>query len=361
MRLAIRVDASAQMGTGHFMRCLTLAAELRFRGAHICFISRYLPEHLVNLLKTEEYEFVALRNNQNEIADSASLSEKKLEINQEIDAEETIEILSNRQWDWLIVDHYSLDVGWESLIRPHVQKLMVIDDLANRAHDCDLLLDQNYYENLNSRYQGLISGQCIFLLGPEYALLRPEFSSAQRKFKKIRNAGVNRLLIFFGGTDPDNETRKALEALKLLICPQIAVDVVVGSANPHHDQIKKMCDEIPNVKYHCQISNMAELIGAADLAIGAGGAATWERCVLGLPTLTVVLAENQLQTTLDLEKFGATLFLGWGDQLTASDLAKSVETLVHNEQLLCSLSERAALLMEKWIGVRAVADAMEIY
>ncbi|GGI54429.1 UDP-2,4-diacetamido-2,4,6-trideoxy-beta-L-altropyranose hydrolase [Oxalicibacterium solurbis] len=349
MRLAIRVDASTEMGTGHFMRCMTLAAEFRSRGAKICFISWDLPEHLANFLMAEGYEFAALDGNR---------TTRESHTNQEVDAKSTIQALLGCEWDWLVVDHYSLDIEWEILIRPYVQKLMVIDDLANRLHDCDLLLDQNYYANSESRYRELISDNCVCLLGPQFALLRSEFSDALGKFK-IRSLGVRRLLIFFGGTDPTNETRKALDALKLLACPEMLADVIVGTGNPHKNQIREMCEQISNVKYHCQVSNMAELIGAADLAIGAGGAVTWERCLLGLPSLTLVLAENQFQTTLDLERFGATILLGWAHEITSCDLANSIEALIQNEKLLHHLSERAVSLMKDWAGASAVVDAME--
>src|SRR5690606_26558309 len=133
---------------------------------------------------------------------------------------------------------YSIDIQWELKLRTYVNRIMVIDDLANRRHDCDLLLDQNLYENMEQRYMGLVPETCKLLLGPRYALLRPEFREARKKLRP-RDGTVRRILIFFGGTDPTNETLKAIEAVRLLNCSDIEVDVVVGAKNPHRDLIKK--------------------------------------------------------------------------------------------------------------------------
>lgn len=348
MKVLIRSDSSIEIGSGHLMRCLTLADQLRAEGADVVFACRDLPGGLFELLEGHGYRYVSL-----------SFDEVGADI-QYCDAKATITAataLYSGGFDWLVVDHYGLDVAWERMLRPHARRLMVIDDLANREHDCDLLLDQNYYRDLKQRYQGLVPAQCITLLGPAYVLLRPEFICARRRLRQ-RDGTVSRILVFFGGSDATNQTQKVLDALRILSRPDILIDVVVGINNPHQHEIKATCNELPNVAYHCQTSNMAELIRVADIAIGAGGATTWERCALGLPTLTVVFADNQLQTTLDLDELGATLFLGWADRVTSAQFAYSIESLVKNPRLLLELSERASLLMKDWLGARAVIDAM---
>lgn len=349
MKVLIRTDASVEIGSGHLMRCLTLADQLRGEGAEVAFVCRDLSGGMFDLLDARGYRSAKLP-----LAEAGKGA-------QQFDAEETIKAagqLFTEGVDWLVVDHYELDAAWECTLRPHTRKLMVIDDLANRHHDCDLLLDQNYYRELNRRYQGLVSEQCVTLLGPTYVLLRPEFVKARQRLR-ARDGTVRRILVFFGGSDSTNQTRKALDALKQLSKPEIAIDVVVGAANPYRDEIRLLCQGMLNVQYHCQASNMAELIAAADIAIGAGGATTWERCSLGLPTLTVVFADNQLQTTLDLENFGATLFLGWANKITAVQLARSIESLVDNHALLEKLSERSCFLMKEWIGTKAIVAAMK--
>ena len=358
MKAVFRVDASTQMGIGHLMRCLTLAEALRERGVQTRFICREHTGKLIALLQQKAMLVTVLPAPA--VNDTTASDEDYaawLGVTQAEDAEQTIEALNGEKPDWLVVDHYGLDVEWEQRLRPHVCKLMVIDDLANRSHECDLLLDQNYYRNLERRYQGLVPNTCECLLGPSYVLLRQEFTDA-RSHLRVRDGIVRRILVFFGGSDPTNQTRKALDAISLLSRPEIEVDVVVGASNPHRDEIKTVCKQMPNVQYHCQVGNMAELISASDMAIGAGGATTWERCMLGLPTLTAVIAENQLQTTMDLDEFGAIVFLGWADKLTVADLVHAIHRVLERPALLCKLSERASHLMKGYLGVEFVAKAM---
>lgn len=348
MRVLVRADASVKIGSGHLMRCLTLADQLRNDGSEVAFVCRDLPGGMFDLLHTRGYQSVKLP-----MAEAGNDP-------QQFDAEETIKAagrLFHDGVDWLVVDHYELDAVWERLLRPHARRLMVIDDLANRSHDCDLLLDQNYYRNQDRRYQGLVPEQCVTLLGPAYVLLRPEFAEARKRLR-ARDGTVRRILIFFGGSDSTNQTRKALEAIKLVSRPEITVDVVVGASNPYRDEIRAVSQEMPNVQYHCQVANMAELIASADVAVGAGGATTWERCSLQLPTLTVVFAENQLQTTLDLEQLGAIEFLGWANQLTVSDLASAIKRLIQQPDQLKSLSERSGFVLRDWQGAGTITAAM---
>lgn len=331
LKVLFRTDASIEIGSGHLMRCLTLADQLRGEGAEVAFVCRDLPGGMFDLLRARDYRF-------------AKLTEAEADkVSQQSDATETIEVarqLFPKGVDWLAVDHYRLDAGWERLLRPHTKRLMVIDDLADRPHDCDLLLDQNYYRDMERRYRGLVPEQCVTLLGPKYVLLRPEFAEARQKLK-TRDGSVRCILVFLGGSDPSNQTQKVVEALRLLERPDIDIDVVVGSANPHRDAVQTMCGELPNVAFHRQVSNMAELISNADLGIGAGGAAMWERCYLGLPTITVVFAANQERTTEDVAEIGAIEYLGWSDRLGSADYAHAITAMLENPQRVMQVSKAA--------------------
>jgi UDP-2,4-diacetamido-2,4,6-trideoxy-beta-L-altropyranose hydrolase len=348
MKILVRTDASVEIGSGHLMRCLTLADQLRCEGAEVAFICRDLHGGMFDLLSARGYRFAKL-----------PLAEVE-KVTQQYDASETnkaaVQLFPDGV-DWLVVDHYQLDAGWERVLRPCARKLMVIDDLANRPHDCDLLLDQNYYKDMERRYESLVPKGCITLLGPKYVLLRPEFATARQRLR-VRDGTVRHILIFFGGSDSTNQTRKALDAVKLIARPEISVDVVVGAGNPYRNEIQSLCNEMASTQFHCQVSNMAELIGAADIAVGAGGATTWERCSLALPTLTIVFAENQLQTTLDLEQMGATKFLGWADEITATDLARAIERFIESPAQLNRLSERASVVLEEWQGTGTITAIM---
>lgn len=355
MRIAIRVDASIQVGIGHFMRCLTLADALKQRGAQIRFISRLLPQHLQNMLVAKGHQFMSLdRSSIEGISDNLAQS-NWLGTSQHADAQDTVQALSDQAWDWLVVDHYALDSRWETALRLTAKNILAIDDLANRQHDCDILLDQNYYHDLSRRYQGLLPERCVNLLGLAYVLLRPEFIEAKQRLR-ARDGIVQRILVFLGGSDHTNQTQKVVKALKQLNISDIKVDVVVGSANPNRNAIQALCDELPNITFHCQISNMAELICNADLGVGAGGAAMWERCYLGLPTITVVFAANQVRTTEDVADIGAIEYLGWSDSLGSDDYAKAITEMIDNSQRVKQIGDAALGLLK--MSSTSVVDAM---
>lgn len=350
MKIAIRTDASLYMGTGHLMRCLTLAGEVRQQGHTVTFICRELPGNLCELIEKKGYHVYRLpfqdkdKNRIQTVQDVSSW----LGATWREDAEQTISVLQEisiaSKIDWLVVDHYALDIQWERMMRPYVKRIMVIDDLANRRHDCDLLLDQNLYENMEQRYMGLVPETCKLLLGPQYALLRPEFREARKKLRP-RDGTVRRILIFFGGSDPTNETLKAIEAVKLLNRPDIEVDVVVGANNPHRCLIKEKCAAMPNFYFHCQVDNMAELMVKADLAIGAGGSTTWERCFLGLPSLVIVIADNQFETTSFLAQKGCIYYLGRSAKVNVSDINVVLMKLLQAPSLLKEMAYNALSIM----------------
>lgn len=284
------------------MRCLTLADALKQRGARIRFVSRHMPEHLRDMLAAKGHEFMLLNSSASEAISDGLSHAYWLRTSQHADAQGTIEALSDQAWDWLIVDHYALDAGWESALRQTAKNILVIDDIADRVHDCDVLLDQNFYADMNSRYTGKVPAHCQLLLGPRYALLRDEFRQLHEQIKP-RSGPVKRVLVFFGGVDADNYTGRAIEALSEINISDLHVDVVIGAQHPCREQIKAACAQHGFI-CHVQTDKMAELMADANLAIGAGGSATWERCCLGLPTLTICVADNQRKQIADAASEG---------------------------------------------------------
>lgn len=300
--IAFRVDATKQIGTGHFMRCLTLADELRKTGADVRFICRDLPSYLAAMLADQGISLNQLAGEPpappaNDLAHSHWLW-----TDQEHDAQASLQALEDGPWDWIIVDHYALDHRWESRMRAAAKLVMAIDDLADRHHDCDALLDQNHYFDMNERYLGKVPEHCNLLLGPRYALLREEFRKL-REHLKPRSGEVRRILVFFGGVDAGNLTSQAIKALSQAGLKSVHVDVVIGAQHPHRAEIESSCAEAGYFS-HVQTTRMAELMAAADLAIGAGGIATWERCCLGLPALSICTAKNQRRQIADAAEAG---------------------------------------------------------
>ena len=342
MKIAFRTDASSQIGTGHFMRCLTLAIELKKQNADVCFISRNLPVHLSDMLVAKGIEHIPLGDDYIEESIDELAHASWLRVSQAQDAQETVKSIYGQVYDWMIVDHYALDVRWESIVRPNVKKIMVIDDLADRQHDCDILLDQNYYADMHTRYNGKVPSNCQLLLGPNYALLREEFR-ALREQVKLRSGEVKKVLVFFGGVDADNYTFQAIEALAE-VNAGLQVDVVIGAQHPFKELIENTCATYGYV-CHVQTPYMAKLIAEADLAIGAGGSAMLERYALALPSIVIVVAENQQNAVKDLDAFGALVSLGDGQNVTKYHLVETVKKLLSNDLLRRGLSERSFDLM----------------
>jgi UDP-2,4-diacetamido-2,4,6-trideoxy-beta-L-altropyranose hydrolase len=287
---------------------------------------------------------------------SRALQDSSLEqVSRDADAEDTLHALETvSKVDWLVVDHYALDSRWEGKMKTCVSRLMAIDDLANRNHACDLLVDQNLCRNYENRYHDLVPSGCANLLGPRYALLRENFRQARPRMGRTP-CGLSRLLVFFGGSDPGNETEKALNGIKGMGNEFLHVDVVVGATNPHKHRIKDLCATQNGWQYHCQVENMAELMGAADLAIGAGGSTTWERCCLGLPAIVTILSENQAELTEEVGQYGALVNLGWASELKPQSYSTAITGLA--PEALSRMSQKGRELVDGE-GCSRVVDVM---
>ncbi|MBY0575394.1 MAG: UDP-2,4-diacetamido-2,4,6-trideoxy-beta-L-altropyranose hydrolase [Gallionellaceae bacterium] len=335
MKIAIRVDSSSQIGTGHFMRCLALADTLKQHGAQIRFVSRHLPEHLRSMLAEKGYEFALLDSLQNDVSLDELTHAHWLGISQAQDATDTSHALSDQTWDWLVVDHYALDVRWEAVLHNAAKRILVIDDIADRRHDCDALLDQNFHADMDIRYAGKVPAHCRLLLGPRYALLRDEFREL-RKQVKPRAGEIKKVLVFFGGVDAGNYTGRAVEALSKIHVTNLRVDVVIGAQHPCTERIKEACAQYGFI-CHVQTGKMAELMAAADLAIGAGGSAAWERCCLGLPALTLCVADNQRKQIAEAAYKGLLYAPELGNKLIPA-IRRHVIALMENGYLREALS-----------------------
>ena len=346
MNIVFRTDASIRLGSGHVMRCLALADRMRKEGAEIHFLCSKLPGHMGETISGRGYELHFVPPLEQD-ADTCWRQ----------DAERAAEILQglNTAIDWLVVDHYMLDYRWESMLQGSSKRIMVIDDLANRKHVCDLILDQNIHGNLQERYDALVPGGCRKLLGPRYALLREEFAGGGRKERSCETP-VRRILLFFGGSDPGNETGRVLDILSALSC-RIDIDVVIGSINPHREQIEARCQTMPNATLHIQAGNMAELLEKADMAIGAGGTICWERCAAGIPTLAWPVAENQVEQLKSLAGLGAVYLPEEESVRTVDGLVLHIQALMTNPALRRHMAEQAVSLCDGG-GVERVRDAL---
>lgn len=301
MKIVFRTDASLQIGTGHVMRCLTLADALQAAGGQCHFICRKHPGNLIAQIRQRGF----LVSVSPPAADAGITNDRVVETQAKyaawlgvdwiVDAAQTKVGVGVTAVDWLIVDHYALDARWEQALRPMCRKLMVIDDLADRPHDCDLLLDQNLGRNVRD-YGQLVPEACTVLVGPHYALLRPEFAALRDESLRRRAIPqLKHLLITMGGVDQGDATGKVLEALLGCLLPvDLRITVVMGLHAPWIARVQSLAKRMPQpTEVKVSVDNIAQLMADSDLAIGAAGSTSWERCCLGLPSIVVVQAANQ--------------------------------------------------------------------
>jgi len=360
-RIAFRTDAFAVMGTGHFMRCLTLAKALLQRQCKVVFVVRFLPETMVASL--EEQSITCLRLPTLPVPGNTDAS-TWLGCDAMLDAEQTRACLElEGLQDWLIVDHYAIDGQWQRVLRNVTRQMLVIDDLADRQHDCEALLDQNLVAAMNQRYRGKVPEKARLLLGPDYALLRDEFHLCRSQQRRLRE-GIQRVLVFLGGGDPDNLTGAVLQALEAMAMQQSwQMDVVVSGLNPHRTWIEEYCLLHDALAFHCDIDYMAELMQSADLAIGAAGASSWERMVLGLPAVVMEVADNQHGIAEALHEKQCVINLGIVDRNairagSTASFSRDLQNAVSQAQLALEQMSKNCYTLVDGLGVSRVIETL---
>lgn len=316
------------------MRCATLAEQLRAEGAEILFICRELPGDCCAWLAGRGFavqRLAAVAAPSAASAANAPVHAAWLGVPLEQERQETEAALAaHGPFDWLVVDNYALDARWERAMRPHAQRILVIDDLADRSHDCELLLDQNLLAGGDRRYSGKVPDSCGLMLGPDYALLQPVYGRLHPRMP-TRSGPVRTLLIFFGGADPADVTGRALAAFRSLGREDVIADVVVGVSNPRRGDLAGLAAGMSNIRLHDGLPSLAPLMASADLALGAGGATSWERCCLGLPSLVVTLADNQRPIAAELHRRGLVRWLGHVGEVGEAALAAALKQALGQE------------------------------
>lgn len=279
------------------MRCLSLADELARHGAVCLFVHRLHLGHSADLIERRGYEVRRLSTRDIEPTvprDGDYLS--WLGASEEEDANATLAAVQEDELDWAIVDHYSLGRIWEERLASKVSRIAVIDDLANRPHACDVLIDQNLFPDPGERYRGLVPATSRLLLGPSFALVHSSYGVA-RRYALPRRGPVRRALVFYGAADLTGETVRALRVLSEPGFADLAVDVVLGKEHPRRPEIDALALSRARTTVHSLQPSLVPLMLQADIAIGSGGATTWERCCMGLPQVVTTIAQNQVPLT----------------------------------------------------------------
>ena len=368
MRVLFRVDAGLQIGSGHVARCLTLADVIEKQRGQATFVCRDHEGHLSEWIQSRGHEVRMLSSSadlhytndhqpDNHLPHAAWLG-----TSQPVDAAQTIDVIDNDSFDWLVIDHYAIDARWEKQLRTLIPRSLVIDDLADREHLSNVLLDQNFHPHPEDRYSNRVPTNCHLMLGPKFALLRPEFAEARSRAN--HSDEIRRLMIFMGGMDEHNVTSRVLRMLKH--CDHVLpheIHIVIGSANPHRDLLQRECDALQestqhHTLLHVQVDDMASLMSRMDLAIASGGTNTWERCCLGIPTVTIAVAENQTEVSQQLDAMGVTTYLGNHHELDAPTLSTNLHQFLTNTNQHPRL-RTASLDLVDGRGAERVIDCMK--
>jgi len=360
VKVLIRTDASSVIGTGHVSRCLALAEELADAGAEVRFACRELPGNLCHWVEQRGFAVLRIPAVLGEEGEDCRPDEfqpgtdhgARLALDWRADAKACLEAGSV---DWVVADHYGLSKNWETAMRRQARHILAIDDLADRPHACDILLDCNLHPDAANRYAGLIPPGCSTLLGPDHALLRRQFREARLRLRR-RGTEVRRLLVFFGGTNPHRATEKALEALASLAGAGLETDFLLGANFPEAQAFMEKAALHPWARILRGVEDMAGLLSRADLFLGAGGVTTWERSCMALPSIVAATAENQEDPARILAGEARQIYLGRIEALTPGDIAAGLQDALRNPSALAKLASIGELV--DGLGTQRAARAM---
>ena len=342
MTTIIRTDASIDIGNGHVMRCLTLANALRDKGEKCHFVCRLHDGNMVDFIRKKGFSVHVLPARS--YADDSLGYSSWLGGHVSTDANDTLNAIKNTTTnivDWVVVDHYAIDIDWERVIRPHCKLLLVIDDLADRAHDCNLLVDQTL-GRLKSDYSSLVPMNCDCIIGPAFSILRPEFQKLRSySLKRRQPPRLKTLLITLGGTDKYNVASDVLDVIqKSDLSKECRIVIVMGSSSPWLKDVMRFASNMEwEIDVQVDVDDMAQLMSDSDLCIGAAGGTAWERCCLGLPTLMLQLADNQKKIARELSSSGCAILLNNAKEIgfyfEKGRVERMLEDLSFNSSLIC--------------------------
>lgn len=344
--VGFRVDGHFKIGHGHMVRCLELAKELKKFNFHAYFLCQNCDETMTKKIQSYGFPLHFLKGEASE------------------DEWGSIESILNEHKihsKIMVVDHYELDERWHRRAKQFFSYLVVIDDMCDKEYFADIIINQNYLPNLKDKYKRLNSLKgAKHLVGPEYVLLKEQFSkinpkSRQRQFKKIKH-----LFISFGGSDPTGETVKVLQALKGLeeLLKDVKIDVVIGSGFKNKEEVEKLGEGWANLECHYNPQNMAKLMNQGDLAIGSGGITTWERCYLGLPTIAITVSDNQIETTERLAENNFLFYVGHYNAVDEKVIQHKVTEVFNHLGSLKDISRKGQALV-KGKGTQKVAKVIK--
>lgn len=360
-KVVFRVDAASHIGTGHLQRCLTLAHEFFSDGWQITFAMINFDKNICDLVDQHGFKLLLLSkgNSQIDSSDEKSwLSREQIE-----DAYEFCDCINGENYDLCIIDHYSIDYIWQDYVHKTIPCLVMIDDLANRTHRCEILLDQNFFPDHLTRYDKLIdSSTCIPLLGPTYALLRKEFSLLREQridSVECSNNSVPTILCNFGGIGNFNILKILLEVARDISLYNFII--ITGKLiDKEFEELLQISNCCENVSLLMATNNMAELMCKADFCLGASGSTVWERFCLGLNSALIAVADNQKSLLVFLNKKDLIDNLGLIQDVSSNTLRRYFQNLNFRDNLYITRREKIMSLVDGQ-GAQRVYQAIQEY
>ena len=351
-QIAIRCDYSSHIGSGHLFRCLTLANQLNSIGKKVLFVSAN-PDPRQRFGLDFPHDWKELpdpgQGNRPSAEDTAGNHAHFLTYPQEEDAELFLQTVAGAPLEWIIVDHYGLDRKWHQLCRQTGARIAVIDDLADRPLDCDLLIDQNRTDRSSAVYDKLVPQHCKKLIGPQYALLGAAFSRLHQHQHPRKS--LDHVLVFFGSSDPSAMVARLMPVISDGRYSGIEFTVISGALAA--DDTRMVSSENITVINHT--ADIAGLLDQVDLAIGSCGTHSLERACLGVPAICLPIAENQLQLFKMLDEYDA-IFPVPGDQADpVAQIRQHLDTLMDTPMLLENKSRSAYSLTDGKGGEKIIS------
>jgi UDP-2,4-diacetamido-2,4,6-trideoxy-beta-L-altropyranose hydrolase len=327
--LIVRADANVEIGTGHVMRCLALAQAWLDRESQVIMVMAEETPLLEALLKSEGIEIIRLSSQKESEGDAIQTARLGLQMGA----------------SWVVVDGYKFNANYQWEIKNSGLNLLFIDDYGHADHYyADLVSNQNIHA-----HEGLYKSREPYtqlLLGPRYILLRREFLKWRGWRRKISEVG-RKILVTIGGSDPNNMTLKVIQALQQVDLPGLEAKIIVGPANPNLEILRQAVQRsVPHLQLLTTITDMPELMIWADLAVSGGGTTSWELAFMGLPSVVLVIAENQRVIAEELGKMGVFFNLGWYEQVSSSQVAQAMTRLLLSAEARTIMSSRGQGLVD---------------
>ena len=336
--LLVRADASVPMGTGHVMRCLALAQAWQDAGGETVFAVGEPSPPMEERLRSERIHLVPVQTLPGSTQDSKRLGE----------------MVSDFGPEWVVVDGYQFSADYHASVRSSGCRVLVVDDCGGCGPGgADLVLNQNLHAR-QDLYRNLGRGSEL-LLGPKFAMLRREFSPWRGWRRDIATAG-RKILVTMGGSDPDNLSAQVCEALEDLRVDGVEIRLVAGSSNPHLASLRSMAEQWGGaLRVEQNVRDMPEVMAWADVAVSSAGSTCWETCMLGLPSILLVLTDNQQPVARELASQGIAIHRSPDTPATREWICGRVRSLLLSSALRREMSERASKLVDGRGAERVVA------